>query len=179
MILNTEFENTIRQHIEIFNSINDGEINRLIKTFCDLSKTNRVIGLGAGRMGYSLRSFIMRLSHIGFHAYMIGDTSLPRVAQNDLVLINSSSGNTPSIALYAKQAKEAGAQIILLTASIDSSIEKISNQVIRYKVTNDMQLMKTVHEQFSMLLFDHIAHRIVEDAKIDISFIEHNHSILE
>ena len=37
-----------------------------------LSATNKsIFGLGAGRMGYSLRAFIMRLSHLGYNAYML------------------------------------------------------------------------------------------------------------
>ena len=67
------------------------------------SSSGDIIGLAAGRMGYSLRAFIMRLNHMGFNASMIGDTNVPRVRQNSILFINSSSGETPSILLFAEQ----------------------------------------------------------------------------
>ena len=81
------------------------------------NKNNTFVGLGAGRMGYSLKSFVMRLSHLGLNAYMIGDTTLPRVDENSTVIVNSSSGETESLKIFTYQAKEAGASILLLTAN--------------------------------------------------------------
>ena len=48
-----------------------------------------IIGLGAGRMGYALRAFVMRLCHMGFQASMIGDTNVPRVRENTIIFINA------------------------------------------------------------------------------------------
>ena len=87
------------------NSLNDQHINQYIEKLSDLmlqgdSRKLKFIGLGAGRMGYSLKAFIMRLSHMGYNATFIGDTNVPRVTSNTVVFVNSSSGETPSIALY-------------------------------------------------------------------------------
>ena len=43
-------------------------------------------------MGYSIQAFIMRLSHLGYPAFMIGDMSLPRIGSDDLVIVNSILG---------------------------------------------------------------------------------------
>lgn len=140
-----------------------------------------IVGLGAGRMGYSLRAFIMRLSHIGASAFMIGDTSVPRVNKDSLVLVNSSSGETPSVLLFARQAKEAGSHIILFTQSSSrlSSIASISDLVLTYGKVESQQLMKTVPEQSSWILFDALASHIVKTYGLDVRTIEQNHSILE
>ena len=106
-------------------------------------KSNSFVGLGAGRMGYSLQSFIMRLSHLGLKSFMIGDTTVPRINENSVVLINSSSGETESIKLYAQQ------------------------------------IMKTIYEQYSFLLFDHLVMMLINKLQLDKELIETNHSILE
>ena len=65
-----------------------------------------IVGLGAGRMGYSLQAFVMRLSHFGYRSFMIGDTSIPMITEEDLIIVNSSSGNTKSIVLLTEIAKK-------------------------------------------------------------------------
>lgn len=138
-----------------------------------------IIGLGAGRMGYSLQAFIMRLSHLGKRAYMLSDTSLPRIGANDLVIVNSSSGETPTIYLLAEIAKQAGARILLLTTNSNSSIATLADVSVRYSPVNSRQLMKTAYEQFTFLFFDHIAGLIAENSCMNVEEIEQNHSILE
>ena len=142
-------------------------------------KDLKVIGLGAGRMGYSLRAFIMRLSHMGIDASMIGDTNVPVCNPNTLIIINSSSGETPSIKLYTEQANEYGATTVLFTSKYNSSIGKIADHTLVYGQAPSKQVMKTLYEQFTYLMFDKLAADLREDLAIEVDFMEHNHSILE
>ncbi len=143
------------------------------------SSSGDIIGLAAGRMGYALRAFIMRLNHMGFNASMIGDTNVPRVKQDSILFINSSSGETPSILLFAEQAKNEKGEIFLTTCNKKSSIGKLSNSIIQIPTIQSVQLMKSPYEQFSMLLYDYIIYRLVETLGIDKEKISSNHSILE
>ena len=102
-----------------------------------------IIGIGAGRMGYSLRAHIMRLSHIGYDAYFIGDTTLPRIDSNSVVIINSSSGETPTNILYAQQAWDAGSYIITITSNKESTIGKMSNLVVETPTLDSHQLISS------------------------------------
>lgn len=140
---------------------------------------DKIVGIGAGRMGYSLRAFIMRMSHIGFETYFIGDTSLPRINKKTLVIINSSSGETPTNILYARQAKEAGSYILTFTCNKESTIGQLSDMVFNIPVIETTQLMKSVFEQYTYLIFDTIADEYVECKRLNISAITQNHSILE
>ena len=88
----------------INNSLDDDAAERMSREV--IGCRGKIVGLGAGRMGYSLQAFIMRLSHLGYIAYMLGDTSVPRIGVGDLVLVNSSSGETPSVCLLAEIAKK-------------------------------------------------------------------------
>lgn len=138
-----------------------------------------IIGIGAGRMGYSLRSHIMRLSHIGYNSYFIGDTTLPRIDKNSIVVINSSSGETPTNILYAKQASAAGSYIVTITSNKNSTIAKLSDLVVQTPSLESHQLMKTIYEQYSYLLFDYVTESVVNNLELDRDLIKHNHSILE
>lgn len=162
---------------QLYATVTPGSENQLVNEI--LSCKGTIVGLGAGRMGYALQAFIMRLSHLGYESYMIGDTSLPRIGSNDLVIVNSSSGETASILLLAKIAQQAGARIILLTGNSNSSLAKISDLTITYANMRSEQLMKTLYEQFSFLFFDNCAARLAELGILTVSDIEVNHSILE
>ena len=162
---------------DINNSLDDAAAERMSREVIECR--GKIVGLGAGRMGYSLQAFVMRLSHLGYLAYMLGDTSVPRIGVGDLVLINSSSGETPSVCLLAEIAKKNGAKVILLTSGRGSTLAKLADEVIHYKKTQSVQLMKTLYEQFSYLFFDSCASYIAMNGNLSIKEIETNHSILE
>lgn len=138
-----------------------------------------IICLGAGRMGYAAQSFAMRLSHLGFRAFMIGDTTLPKINEGDLVFVNSSSGETPSIVLLAKLAADHGGRLICITSDADSTLAEMSELVLVYKKHQSEQLMKSLYEQFSFLLFDHISYEVFIAGGKEKTWVENNHSILE
>ena len=151
-------------------------VNSLVNA---LQENKNIIGIGAGRMGFSLRSHIMRLSHIGFNAFFIGDTTLPRIDQNSVIIINSSSGETPTNILYAQQALAAESYIITITKNKNSTIGKLSDLVVETPTLESHQLMKTIYEQYSYLLFDYVTELVVTKLELDRDTITHNHSILE
>lgn len=138
-----------------------------------------IVGLGAGRMGYSLQAFMMRLSHLGYNSYMIGDTTIPRIGPGDMVIVNSSSGETPSVILLANIARDHGAKIIGITSGKKSTLSKICDVNIFYDEITSVQLMKTIYEQFTYLFFDLCARELSKNSKLSIAEIEKNHSILE
>ena len=140
---------------------------------------NKVVGVGAGRMGYALKAFVMRLSHIGYDAYMFGDTGTPRIGRGDLLIVNSSSGETPSVKLMCEIAKSHDADIFAVTCSQSSSIASYADLLLQIPTIESKQPMKTIYEQFTFLLFDFLASQIVSELKIRDEFLEQNHSILE
>lgn len=164
-------------------SIDETEIDTYVNNLTSLLKNNHlksdIIGLGAGRMGYALRAFIMRLCHMGFNASMIGDTNVPRVRKNTIILINSSSGETPSIIQYAKQAKYEKGKIFLTSCSTNSTIGLLSDFIIKLPTIQSQQLMKSPYEQFSMLLYDYVVIKLMKSLDLDPDKVSYNHSILE
>jgi 6-phospho-3-hexuloisomerase len=163
--------------------LDETEIDIYVDNLTMLLKNNDgksdLIGLGAGRMGYALRAFIMRLCHMGFNASMIGDTNVPRAEENTVILVNSSSGETPSIIQYTQQAKSEKSKIFLTSCSSNSTIGLLSDFSINIPTIQSHQLMKSPYEQFSMLLYDYIVIKLMDSLDLDPSKVSFNHSILE
>ncbi|MBM3264606.1 MAG: 6-phospho-3-hexuloisomerase [candidate division Zixibacteria bacterium] len=87
-----------------------------------IRQARRIFVAGAGRSGLMMRAFAMRLMHLGFPVYVVGDTTTPGIQAGDLLLIGSGSGKTPSLVGYADRAKTQGAKIGLITARSDTAL---------------------------------------------------------
>jgi len=152
-------------------------------------KDKKIVCIGAGRMGYSLRAFAMRLSHIGFkNVTFIGDTTVPYTGDDSLVIFSSSSGKTKTNILYAQilddlQSAEFGKGgrpvKMLFTYDTESPLAKLCDYTFKYNKTKSSQPMKTIYEQATYILFDALAQAIMEDLGLEDADIRDNHSILE
>jgi 6-phospho-3-hexuloisomerase len=72
----------------------------------------------------------MRLLHLGFNAYVLGDTIVPSISKEDLVIAISGSGSTKLIVTAAEAAKQVGAKIVSITSYPDSPLGKLSNHIV-------------------------------------------------
>jgi len=90
-----------------------------------------VFVMGAGRSGLVGRAFAMRLMHLGFTAYVVGESTTPAVTKEDAVVAISGSGQTRSMANLGKITKEIGAKLITITSNEDSALGEISNTVVK------------------------------------------------
>lgn len=143
-------------------------------------KNNNVVCIGAGRMGFAIKGFAMRLGHLGLSAYFLGDTNVPRISQDDLVLFNTSSGETGSLIYYSKIASMAGVEICTITSNPESTLAKAANHcIVLPKLDTSAQLMKTFNEQMSSIFFDLTSHKLISMLSLSVAEIEINHSILE
>ena len=58
---------------------------------------------GAGRSGLAMKSFAMRLMHMGFDTYVVGETVTPSITDKAVLLIGSGSGSTSSLVSQCEQ----------------------------------------------------------------------------
>jgi 6-phospho-3-hexuloisomerase len=96
----------------------------------DIMNSHRIFLMGAGRSGLAARAFAMRLMHMGFNVYVVGETTTPAVAPDDLVIAVSGSGETPSIASLGAIAKKIGSKLAVITSNKDSTLGTISDIVV-------------------------------------------------
>jgi len=96
---------------------------------CMLS-AKRIYVAGAGRSGFVAKAFAMRLMHLGFNAYVVGETVTPSFSREDTLVVFSGSGATTSVVDICEIAKDIGGTICLVTATPSSKIAGISDCVV-------------------------------------------------
>ncbi|MGN1275447.1 MAG: 6-phospho-3-hexuloisomerase, partial [Floccifex sp.] len=95
-----------------------------------VDQADEVFCAGAGRSGFQVKGFAMRLMHMGIASYVVGETCTPNIRENGLLVICSGSGETKSLVNHAKKAKEVGAKIALITINPESSIAQMADVVV-------------------------------------------------
>lgn len=177
----------ISQNFDILSRVNTTQVRMFLDLLTQYKNSNKnIIGVAAGRMGYSLRSFIMRLMHLGYNATFYGDTNVPYPTEDTLIIFNSSSGETKSLVLYADIIRKLSPKsyIITVTSNPKSTLAAKSDFVLTLPKLSDNlfymdQPMKTVNEQSSMLFFDIMVPMLMEMLHMKNENLVKNHSILE
>ena len=90
----------------------------------------RIFVAGAGRSGLCMKALGMRLMHLGKTAYVVGETTTPGIAESDLLVIGSGSGQTAGLLTIASQAGLRGAKILLFTSAADSPLGRLAHQQV-------------------------------------------------
>jgi 6-phospho-3-hexuloisomerase len=98
--------------------------------FQQLFAANRIYVTGAGRSGLIARAFAMRLLHLGFDVYVVGETVTPALRPGDTLVIFSGSGETHSMATFCRTVKDLGGIVCLITASPESTMSRIADCVV-------------------------------------------------
>jgi len=111
-------------------SIKDHEVERMINTLIDAYGGHKILVMGAGRSGLVGKAFAMRLLHLGFQVYVLGETIVPRISEGDVVIAISGSGRTKLIVTAAEAAKQVGAKIIAITSYPDSPLGRLADVVV-------------------------------------------------
>ena len=104
--------------------------NQMAAFFQEILAATRVYTVGAGRSGLIARAFGMRLMHLGYDAYVVGETITPAFHSGDLLVVFSGSGQTQSILSICATAKELGGRVCLITASPNSRMSRIADRVV-------------------------------------------------
>ncbi len=98
--------------------------------FLQMLRAKRVYVAGAGRSGLIARAFAMRLLHLGYDVYVVGETVTPALEPGDTMVVFSGSGETVSMATFCATVKSLGGTICLITASPDSKISRIADCIV-------------------------------------------------
>jgi 6-phospho-3-hexuloisomerase len=109
------------------NSINEKDADAFVNL---VNEANEVFCAGAGRSGFQVKGFAMRLMHMGVNSYVVGETCTPNITAEGLLVICSGSGETKSLVNHATKAKEVGAKIALITINPQSTIGKMADVVV-------------------------------------------------
>lgn len=102
--------------------------DRLVEAILE---ARRIFVAGAGRSGLMTRAFAMRLMHMGFEVFVVGETTTPAIGGDDLLVVGSGSGETASLVSIAQKAKRVGSRLAHLGILPESSIGRAADLVVR------------------------------------------------
>src|SRR5512147_3124808 len=123
----------------------------------------RIFGCAAGRSGFILRGFLMRLMHLGYTVFSVGETITPRVRPGDLLIVMSGSGETAQPREMQRRANEVGARTLALTTHVESTIGREAQVVLvipgttkltRTQETTSVQCPGSLFEQATFLFLE-------------------------
>ena len=94
------------------------------------SEGRKILVVGAGRSGLVGKAFAMRLMHLGFNTYVLGETITPAIGDRDLVFVISGSGSSTLPLTVAKMAKNIGAKVLAVTSHPTSPLAMTADLVV-------------------------------------------------
>lgn len=102
-----------------------------------IDQAKRIFVTGAGRSLLMMKAFAMRLMHLGFSVFVVGEIVTPAIQASDLLLIGSGSGENGSMALHARKAIAQGARVALVSASRNSTLGQLANLVMLIPISTE------------------------------------------
>lgn len=186
---------TIAENVEeTTENLDQTQVKKMID---HLMAAERVFVMGAGRSGLVAKAFAMRLMHLGFSVFVVGESTTPAVRENDVVLAVSGSGETKSVADLGRTAKDIGAKLVTITSNPDSILCGLSNAVIiiqgRTKMHVDDDYMErrmkgdykslaplgTMFEILSMIVLDAVVAELMDRTGASEAELKSRHATLE
>jgi 3-hexulose-6-phosphate synthase/6-phospho-3-hexuloisomerase len=95
-----------------------------------LAAARRVFVYGTGRSGLVARAFAVRLAHLGYSTYVIGETITAPVQAEDLVILVSGSGETYPVAMTSEIAQTIGARVVVITGNRHGRVAQGADVVV-------------------------------------------------
>ncbi|HPB64377.1 MAG TPA: SIS domain-containing protein, partial [Mesotoga sp.] len=114
------FKETLEKVLDEISSILSGVTDESVESLAlKILGAERIFLFAMGRSGLAIKAFAMRLMHLGLKVHVVGEISTPSIGEGDLLIVGTGSGETPSVVLNCRKARELGAEIAAITASIE------------------------------------------------------------
>jgi 6-phospho-3-hexuloisomerase len=152
-----------------------------------IQNTESIFFSAQGRAGFILRCFCMRLMHLGYSVYFCGETVTPAITGNDLLIVLSGSGETPSTLEAVKLAKQYKAKTYGILGNIESGIGSLvdhslhlpgTTKLCRDKEPESAQMSGSLFEQSAFLFLEAVVLKIYQTKK-NIGSVSSRHAVIE
>lgn len=114
--------------------VDSAQINSLIE---EIDQAKRLFFAGTGRSLLMMRCIAMRMMHLAYESYVVGDTTTPAFESGDLLIIGSGSGETDSMVNMASKAKTYGGKVAVMTISKSSTLGQMSDLCVEIPAYSD------------------------------------------
>jgi len=179
------FANAVAELGRVAARIDDAQVETFMAA---IEHAPRIFLIGAGREGLSTKAFAMRLTHLGKPTHWIWDDTTPGIAKGDLLILVSGGGSIGHIDYVFDRAKEAGAEIVVVTGDPDGITPRKAKAVLflpaavykgKAEVVPSTQPMGNLFEQALFILFDQIAVALAQRLGISKAAMEARHRNVE
>ncbi|MCK5627091.1 MAG: 6-phospho-3-hexuloisomerase [Candidatus Bathyarchaeia archaeon] len=161
------------------------------------AKYKHILIIGVGRSGLIGRAFAMRLMHLDFDVYVMGETITPAIGNGDLIIAISGSGTTKLAVTAAEIGKEVGARIIAVTSHPNSDLGKIADHVVQIRgrtkiakekdyflrqltgVHEPLAPLGTIFELSAMIFFDSLIAELIKRLGKSEGELRRKHATIE
>jgi len=163
---------------------------RQVAEFMDaIERARKIFVMGAGRSGFVARAFAMRLMHLGYDVYVVGETVTPRIGKEDLLITISGSGETTSVVNISRKAKEEiGSMLAAITQNKNSTLAKMSDVVVllngkskhqKDDVLSSIAPLGTMFELTALIFLDGLIAELMSIKNLTEKDLERRHAVLE
>ncbi|MDG6218244.1 MAG: SIS domain-containing protein [Candidatus Thermoplasmatota archaeon] len=173
----------IQQKIkDVLKQVSLDKVNKVKELFF---QSNHIFVYGAGRSGLVAKAFAIRLIHLGFQAFVIGETITVPVQKGDLVIIVSGSGETIPAVMTAEIAYDLGASVVSITGKKGSDIAKYATVTLFISANCDEEERKrfaplgTLFEASVWILLDGLVADLLENKHETEEIMRKRHATLE
>jgi len=183
---------------DAMDQVDQAEIEEFIEALIQAQKARKMILLvGAGRSSLVGRAFAMRLMHLGFNVFVMGETINPAMAEGDIILIISGSGSTTLPVTAAKMAKKLSVKVLAVTSNPASPLGKISDLKVIIHGRNiadredeyisrqllgeheSLTPMGTLFENSCMVFLDGLIANLMDRLKVSENEMKRRHTVIE
>lgn len=126
-IIKKTTEEITKHALAVIDRIDEKQVSKMIETIIN---SDCVFIVGTGRSELVGQMFAMRLMHLGFTVYVVGDVTTPAIKKTDCLIAISGSGETKTVTLAAGTSKDVGASVIGISANLESTLSKLLDVVI-------------------------------------------------
>lgn len=180
------FETLEDQLIAMKENLDYQQLEDFIKV---IEESRCIFVMGAGRSGYIAKAFAMRLMHLGYDVYVVGETVTPRIASDEVLISISGSGETTSVVNISRKAKDLGCKLISITCNSTSTLAKLSDVVVIRDAKNKGESgngeisriapLGTLFEITSYILLDALVAELMHRKGISERELAEKHAVLE
>ncbi|UQF23148.1 SIS domain-containing protein [Vagococcus lutrae] len=165
--METNYLNQVASEVsDVLSNVSYQKVETLASYFL---KSKRIFIDGEGRSGFVGKCFAMRLMHLGFEVYVMGETNTPSFSAGDVYVSISGSGNTAPVLLNADKAKKKAAILLSINGNLDSKLSEMSDYSILVPATTRQQLENRQSIQLLGSLFDQSVHLLLDTVCLIIS----------
>jgi 6-phospho-3-hexuloisomerase len=153
-----------------------------------LAGARRIFTYGVGREGLVLRSFCMRLFHLGLAAHYVGDMTTPPAGSGDVLVTSSGPGYFSTVVALIEVTRSSGGSALVVTANPGAELAAEADELVVIPgqtmagsrgERESIQPMGSLYEQAMWMYFDYVVLRLAERLGKSFADMAHRHTNLE